>query len=164
MSDLRQIRKIPKVFAKLLTKWTRKWIRNQKDFRLQRPKVVNEKRQTASTRANLEPFYHQVEEKFCAKEYLKNLIFNFDETSLLQKKYFLPMCITSTSPILIPQVPEVNLITNRTAALCIAADRSHLPPALILPPSIPSELLFSQQSASLELYTSESGWNWSKMP
>jgi hypothetical protein len=93
-----------------------------------------------------------------SKKYMKNLIFNFDETSLLKKKYQPPKCVVSSSSTVIPQVDELSVITKTTAAFCIAADGSSLPPALILPSSIPKHFITRHKSPSVEFYQSESGF------
>jgi hypothetical protein len=65
------------------------------------------------------PFYDVLHLKYKEKQYVKNLIFNMDETNLLVKKFLAPSVILPTESSLIATVEETEIIRKCTACMTI---------------------------------------------
>jgi hypothetical protein len=140
------------------TRWTRNFIKSQKEFKLKIPKVINKYRIAACTQEKLIPFYNILQQTNSERNYIPSLIFNYDETSLLRKHQNKDkIVISSTSPIS-PTVEEQPVITKCTACLCIAADGSSLPSALIIPSTLPSDIISEYKSPYLDIHQTPTGF------
>jgi hypothetical protein len=115
-------------------------------------------RMAASTAANLNPFFTLLGTRYSGYHYRPSLIFNYDETSLLKKKYFLEKRIVEAGSMILPTEEAVPPITHCTAGFCIAANGSYLSSLLILPSFVPPELYNSYDSMSLKIDSSSSGF------
>jgi hypothetical protein len=85
-------------------------------------------------------------------------VFNYDETSLLKKKFFVERHIVPKGSKLIPHEVEIPLVTHCTAGMCVAADGSHLTTALLLPESVPTAAFDEYDSVNLKIYSSLTGF------
>jgi hypothetical protein len=92
------------------------------------------------------------------EKYSKHLIFNYDETNLLVKHFTPQTAILPHDSFLLPQEEQKQVIVKCTACLTICADGSHLSPSLILPETVPSELLKSYISPNLKIFQSQKGY------
>jgi hypothetical protein len=115
-------------------------------------------RLAAATQQNIRPFYLTVEKKVKEMKYKDCLIFNLDETSLLRKKFSPRKVILPLTSLLAPSLIETPVITKCTAVLCVCADGTSLPSALILPSSIPEDILSEYKSPNMEVYQTPSGY------
>jgi hypothetical protein len=156
--DLRQLRGIPEEEATPGIKWARRFLRKDGRFKLNHGKYMNKARLDASTKANICPFFEKLKIYMEKKDYREGLIFNFDETSLLKKKFARPLFIVEVTDQCVGNEEERCPITGCTAGLTVCANGTHLPSALILKKCYPEECYIDYDSVDLKIYRSEKGF------
>jgi hypothetical protein len=122
------------------------------------PRIINKYRIAACTQEKLKPFFNQLEEKMLERNYIPSLIFNYDETSLLRKRQPRSKVVLPASCTITPEIEEKPVITKCTACLCITADCSPFPSALILPSTLPEDILKEYTSPYLDIYQTATGF------
>jgi hypothetical protein len=161
--ELQKLRPATEKTPKPCHKWAMQFISTQPTLCVRKAHRLHKYRAAAGTRENIRPFFDVLKEQYEKKKYMKNLIFNMDETNLLVKNFYPEQVILPSGSCEIPGILESSLISKCTVCLVICADSSHLSPSLILPSSIPKPMFEDFRSPSLRIFQTESGYTTMKI-
>jgi hypothetical protein len=137
--------------------WGKKFIKEKTTFRFRKAKMVDKARISATCKEYLRPFFSSLAEIMDKNNYMKELIYNIDETSLMVKKPIVPILIQDPS---LPQALSCKppKMSTSTAVLTVCADGTHLSTGVIFNKDIPIETFSHHIASGFKYYNAGKGY------
>jgi hypothetical protein len=146
-----------KFFVEPTQKWARNLLRRHDEMVLRTVNEMEKKKIAASTQDMVDEVFDYLESVVHIQNYKPELLYNLDETSLLNKKMKHYKVITDKLHSFL-YTPKQNIITSSTAVPVIAADGNHLKTAMLFSDSFDLTPLRKHHPTDFVYYNTPRGY------